>query len=231
MADYTFVHVSPDRKKKKRDPNIYYAVFRSSSISSDVGWVLKIDRHKAERIIVYCRTLDMCAHLYSHFLYELGTNAYYPSGAEELCCNRLIAMYHSCTPQSNKDVVLKSLLKPEGIVRVVFATIALGMGIDLKNVNTIIHYGAPRSLEDYFQESGRGGRSGEAAKSIIYWKPKDCPMLKKITNINDQETVAVRRYVENCSECRRYQLLKYLDPMLAKNGTSSSSCCDVCSQS
>ena len=228
MADYTFVHVSPDR------PNIYYAVFRSSSISSDVGWVLrtlKIDRHKAERIIVYCRTLDMCAHLYSHFLYELGTNAYYPSGAEELCCNRLIAMYHSCTPQSNKDVVLKSLLKPEGIVRVVFATIALGMGIDLKNVNTIIHYGAPRSLEDYFQESGRGGRSGEAAKSIIYWKPKDCPMLKKITNINDQETVAVRRYVENCSECRRYQLLKYFDPMLAKNGTSSSSCCDVCSQS
>ena len=116
-------------------------------------------------------------------------------------------------------------------MRVVFATIALGMGIDLKNVNTIIHYGAPRSLEDYFQESGRGGRSGEAAKSIIYWKPKDCPMLKKITNINDQETVAVRRYVENCSECRRYQLLKYLDPMLAKNGTSSSSCCDVCSQS
>ena len=116
MIDYTFIQVSPDR------PNIYYAVFRSSSISSDFGWLLKslkIHHHKAERVIVYCRTLDMCAHLYSHFLYELGQNAYYPSGVEELCCNRLIAMYHACTPQSNKDVVLKSLQNPEGNVRVV----------------------------------------------------------------------------------------------------------------
>ena len=191
---------------------------------------LKIHHQKAERVIMYCRTLDMCTHLYSHFLYELGKNAYYPSGAEELCCNRLIAMYHACTPQCNKDIVLKSLQKPDGIVRVVFATIALGMGIDLKNVNTIVHYGAPRSLEDYFQESGRGGRSGEPAKSIVYWKPKDCPMRKNLAKVHDQETAAVRSYLENCSECRGYQLLKYFDPMLAKVGMDSSSCCDVCSR-
>ena len=171
----------------------------------------------------------MCAHLYSLFV-RAWSNAYYPSGVEELCCNRLIAMYHACTPQCNKDVVLKSLQNPEGNVRVVFATIALGMGINLKSVNTIIHYGAPRSLEDYFQESGRGGRSGEPAKSIVYWKPKDCPMRKNLTKIHDQETAAVRRYVENCSECRRDQLLKYFDPMLAKVGMDSSSCCDVCSR-
>ena len=228
MVDCVFICVSPDR------PNIYYAVFRSSCISNDVGWALeslKRDRQKAERMIVYCRTLDMCAHLYSYFLYELGANAYYPSGAEELCCNRVIAMYHACTPQSNKDVVLKSLQEPGGIVRVVFATIALGMGIDLRNVNTIIHYGAPRTLEDYFQESGRGGRSGEPAKSIIYWKPKDCPIRKELKTIQDKETVAVRSYLENCSECRRFQLLKYFDPNLAEVGTNSNSCCDFCSQS
>ena len=45
----------------------------------------------------------------------------------------------------------------EGIVRVVFASVAMGMGIDLKGVDTIIHYGAPSSIEDYFQASGKGG--------------------------------------------------------------------------
>ena len=227
MVDCVFICVSPDR------PNICYEVFRSSCISSDLSWVLqslKRDRHKAERIIVYCRTLDTCALLYSYFLNELGTIAYHPPGAEELCCNRVIAMYHACTPQSNKDTVLKSLQNQEGVVRVVFATIALGMGIDLRSVNTIVHYGAPRSLEDYFQESGRGGRSGEPAKSIVYWKPKDCPVRKEIRTIQDKETLAVRRYLENSSACRRYQLLKYFDPLLAKKGINSSSCCDFCSQ-
>lgn len=59
------------------------------------------------------------------------------------------------------------MLVPDEVVRVVFATVALGMGIDLQGVNTIIHYGAPQSIEDYFQESGRGGRSGESACSIV----------------------------------------------------------------
>ena len=88
-------------------------------------------------------------------------------------------MFHASTPQHNKDVILYSLLVPDGVVRVVFATVALGMGINLQGVNTIIHYGAPRSIEDYFQESGRGGRSGESACSTIYWKPMDCPVRKE----------------------------------------------------
>ena len=47
----------------------------------------------------------------------------------------------------------------------VFATVALGMGINLRDVDTIIHYGGPQSIDDYFQESGRGGRSGQSAVS------------------------------------------------------------------
>ena len=58
---------------------------------------------------------------------------------------------------------MKSLSKPDGVVRVVFATVALGMGVNMRDVNTIIHYGAPQSIEDYYQESGRGGRSGQQA--------------------------------------------------------------------
>ena len=50
------------------------------------------------------------------------------------------------------------------------------MGINLRGVNTSIHYGAPHSIDDYFQESGRGGRTGESARSIVYWKRTDCPL-------------------------------------------------------
>ena len=135
-------------------------------------------------------------------------------------------MFHACTPQHNKDIILQSLLKSDGVVRVVFATIALGMGVNLQDVNTIVHYGAPRSIEDYFQESGRGGRSGKNARSVIYWKPSDCKIRKEPSTPQHPEAIAVRQYLENMSSCRRQWLLKYFLPGL---GYESSRCCDVCS--
>ena len=134
---------------------------------------------------MYCQSLDTCANLYAHFHYELGEASYHPPGSPHLSDHRLFGMFHSNTPEHNKEVILKSLLIPNGVVRVVFATVALGMGIDLRDVNTIIHYGAPRSLEDYFQESGRGGRSGEDAVSTIFWKTVDCPVRKQPTTLRD----------------------------------------------
>ena len=78
-----------------------------------------------------------------------------------------------------------------------FATVALGMGVNLKGVNTIIHYGAPRSIDDYFQENGRGGRTGHNAESIVYWIPSDCLQRKDPKSMRDHEVNAVRRYLEN----------------------------------
>ena len=79
----------------------------------------------------------------------------------------------------------------------------LSRGIDLKATNMIIHYGAPQSIDDYFQESGRGGRSGDPAESIVYWRPKDCPMRKELITLRDHEVASVRRYLENNAICRR----------------------------
>ena len=56
-----------------------------------------------------------------------------------------------------------SLQDCHGTVRVEFASVAMGMGIDLHRVDTIIHYGAPSSFEDYFQASDRRGQSGDSA--------------------------------------------------------------------
>ena len=58
----------------------------------------------------------------------------------------------------------------------VFATMALGVGVNFVALNTIYHYGAPRTIDDFFQESGRAGRSGAQAKSVVYWKPSDAPL-------------------------------------------------------
>ena len=116
----------------------------------------------------------------------------------------------------------------EGIVRVVFASVAMGMGIDLKGVDTIIHYGAPSSIEDYFQASGRGGRSGASARSIVYWKPSDCPRRKAPVTQHEHEVNDVRSYLENSSVCRRYWLVRYFNSQSAKPGDDPVVCCDVC---
>ena len=83
-------------------------------------------------------------------------------------------MFHASTPQHSKDVIMGSLQDCHGTVRIVFASVAMGMGIDLHGVDTIIHYGAPSSIEDHFQASGRRGQSGDSAYSIIYRTPNDC---------------------------------------------------------
>ena len=81
-------------------------------------------------------------------------------GAPKQAENRLFGMYHSGTADHNKDVIIKSMTDPKGVVRVVFATVALGMGVHLATLNAVIYYGAPHSLDNYFQECGRAGRSG-----------------------------------------------------------------------
>ena len=225
MNNLVYICVSPDR------PNIFYEVRKRTDVECDFEDLLHTLEEKlidTPRVIVYCQSLNTCSDLFAHFLFCLGTMSYYPSGAAELCENRLFGMYHSCTPQHNKDVILQSLRDPKGVVRVVFATVALGMGIDLRDVNTVIHYGAPRSLEDYFQESGRGGRSGGSARSVVFWKPRDCPVKVKPSTTRDQEVIDVRRYLENSSECRRKVLLNHFDSTFVASGNEDHQCCDVC---
>ena len=96
----------------------------------------------------------------------------YPPSAPELSKNCLFGMFHASTPQHSKDVIMGSLQDCHGTVRVVFASMAMGIGIYLHGVNTIIY--APSSIEDYFQASDRRGRSGDSAYSKDYWTSKDC---------------------------------------------------------
>ena len=144
MSEVVTVKLSPNRS------NIMYVERRTD---------LETDFSESLSIVVYCRTLMICADLFSRFSYEMGKCQYYPPSAPELSENRLFGMFHASTSQHSKDVIMGSLQDCHCTVRVVFASVAMGMGIDLHGVNTIIHYGAPSSIEDYFQASGRRGQS------------------------------------------------------------------------
>ena len=178
---------------------------------------LRANKIKTQRVIIYCRSLNLCSALYFFFLSNLGVDSYYTLGAEQVSDNRLFDMFHAQTPQHNKDVILTSMQREDGVVRVVFATVALGMGVNFVGLNKMIHYGAPSSIEDYFQECGRAGRTGGQAKSTIYWRPSDAPLRRDMSDARNVEIAAVRHYFENNSECRRYQLLSYFGEKLTNN--------------
>ena len=69
----------------------------------------------------------------------LGEKSCYPLNAPKISNNRLFGMYHSCTDEYNKQVILKGFSQPDGVVRLVFATMALGIGVDFKGLDYTIH--------------------------------------------------------------------------------------------
>ena len=107
---------------------------------------------------------------------------------------------------------------------------ALGMGMNFVDLTSAIHYGAPRNMDDYFQESSHAGRNGKQAPSTIYWTPADAPLHHDSTNPHDLEVVAVRRHLEKTSTCRRIQLLNYFDTAIVNelHERDHNTCCDTC---
>ena len=123
-----------------------------------------------------------------------------------------------------------------GKCQVVVATIAFGMGIDKPDVRFVVHMDLPKSLEGYYQETGRAGRDGKRSGCYLYFGYQDLSVLKRF--INDSEgTVEVKqrqrsmlfRMVNFCTnegECRRVQLLSYFGESFKRADCSYT--CDTC---
>ena len=90
----------------------------------------------------------------------------------------------------------------------VFATVAFGMGVDIHSVRQIIHIGPPRTIREYFQETGRAGRDGKFSKAILYYSNRDIAQNKP----GFQEEV--RTYCHCNDQCLRCLLL-HLDIYVA----------------
>ncbi|VDI69327.1 Hypothetical predicted protein [Mytilus galloprovincialis] len=159
----SIISVIPER------PNLSYYVQKSSKNLADLDWLindlLKFEK-STKKTIIYCRNIVSCSNLYEYFRLSLDDRS-------ESLDNRLIGMFHRSTADINKSHVLDEFQKLDSSLRVVFATIAFEMGIDIPDIERVIHWGGPRGLEQFSQESGRAGRDGRSAVSIIYFSGYD----------------------------------------------------------
>ncbi|KAL4971177.1 P-loop containing nucleoside triphosphate hydrolase protein [Aspergillus desertorum] len=114
-----------------------------------------------------------------------------------------------------------------GQTRVIAATSALGMGIDISDIRCVIHIGRPRTLLDYGQESGRAGRDGLASEAVIIhprgWDTQD-PWIDRVSEADFERVQTYMEVVEGTG-CRRYVLDQYLDGTV--DGYTRQQCQDV----
>ena len=127
-------------------------------------------------------------------------------------------MLYSCSPPSNKEAVLKSFQDPKGVIRILVATIAFGMGVDCRAVHRAIHFGPSKNLEAFTQESGRAGRDGKPSVSYLL-----CNGIL-LTHVEKD----IKNFIHT-KDCRRKFSLQEFSDTSAHTTVVDHLCCDNCS--
>ena len=163
--------------------NIY--IEKAKRLASSLGEesynsiLLSIAKALKQQLVNYPLTiiytpLKWCGYGYKLFLDVIGEESFHPkSNVQPKNC--LFAQYHSPQTDDRKREILSQLQGSDKlkVPRVVFATVAIGMGVDISDARQVIHIGPPRTLEAYYQEIGRAGRDGEPARATLYYNGHD----------------------------------------------------------
>ena len=220
MANPMIVCQSPNR------PNIHYSVLRTQTPGdmekelTPLIEELRQKRKEMERVIIYCRTYDMCSMIYLFFKSQLGPERTEPVGTVDLARFRLVDMFTACTTANVKTTILESFSKSNSNLRIVVATVALGMGLDCPDIRRVIHWGASADVEQYLQETGRAGRDGLPAKAVLY--------ATSLPGVVVEDSM--KHYCKNVDKCRRAMLLEHFESWSEESRYKNMPCCDICSQ-
>ena len=206
----------PDAKEFKSSfnrPNLYYEVRRKNDdIDKEIIKFIKANPGKSG--IIYCLSRKKVEEL-AEILKANGINA---------------SAYHAGMDSPVRSAVQDDFIKEN--IDVIVATIAFGMGIDKPDVRFVIHYDMPKSLEGYYQETGRAGRDGGEGQCIAFFSDKDMQKLRKFMqgkpvsekDINEELLRETEAYAES-AVCRRKSLLHYFGETYAEDNCKN---CDNC---
>ncbi|RDL36724.1 uncharacterized protein BP5553_06076 [Venustampulla echinocandica] len=142
--------------------------------------------------------------------------------------------FHASMDPAEKNAVQRDW--QSGKWQVVVATIAFGMGIDKPDVRFVIHHTMPKSLEGYYQETGRAGRDGKPSRCYLYYGYQDTAVLKRFIDeseggldVKERQREMLNRMVQFCenrSDCRRADILAYFGEAFSKENCNHN--CDNC---
>ena len=159
-----------------------------------------------------------CAVIYSNLKKTLGSNITEPPGLPNLVEFRLINLFTAATTSRMREKILEEFCKNNSTLRLVIATSAFGLGVDCGDITRIINWGAPCTLEELLQETGRAGRNGAPSEAILY-----------SFNVGKNNTKAMKEYLVNASLCRRQLLLSTFMFCEDTVALKYCRCCDICS--
>ena len=206
----------PDAREFKSSfnrSNLYYEVRRKNDdVDKEIIKFIKANSGKSG--IIYCLSRKKVEEL-AEILKANGINA---------------SAYHAGMDSPVRSAVQDDFIKES--IDVIVATIAFGMGIDKPDVRFVIHYDMPKSLEGYYQETGRAGRDGGEGQCIAFFSEKDMQKLRKFMqgkpvsekDINEELLKETEAYAES-AVCRRKSLLHYFGETYAEENCKN---CDNC---